>query len=192
MEKIINNKEEIIKCSIKLFSTRGYDAVGIQEIVDASKVTKPTMYHYFGSKRGLLDAIVKEYGDRFYNEIKEQVEYKGDITNNLNLLAFGFVYFAKNNEDFYRMQLAMYFSPPESEANQAVNLMNLRIYEKVENLFELASRDHGNMKGRQKSYAATFIGMINTYIALSLNGYAELDNNLIYKAVHQFMHGIFS
>ncbi len=48
------------------------------------------------------------------------------------------------------------------------------------------------MRGRQKAYAATFLGMINTYVGLALNGYATLDDQLVYRATHQFMHGIFS
>jgi TetR/AcrR family transcriptional regulator len=34
--------------------------------------------------------------------------------------------------------------------------------------------------------------MINTYIGLWLNGYAGLDDTLVYQAVHQFQHGIYS
>ena len=34
--------------------------------------------------------------------------------------------------------------------------------------------------------------MINTYIGLWLNGYADLDDRLVNAAVHQFMHGILS
>jgi hypothetical protein len=34
--------------------------------------------------------------------------------------------------------------------------------------------------------------MLNTYIALGLNGYTKLDDDLVSKAVDQFMHGIFS
>ena len=30
---------------------KGYDAVGVQEIVDTAGITKPTLYYYFGSKR---------------------------------------------------------------------------------------------------------------------------------------------
>ena len=52
--------------------------------------------------------------------------------------------------------------------------------------------DHGNLRGRQRAYAATFLGMLNTYIGLYLNGYAVLDDELVYHAVHQFMHGIFA
>ena len=55
-----------------------------------------------------------------------------------------------------------------------------------------AASDNGNMVGRHRAYASTFLGTLNTYIALALNGYAKLDDDLVKKAVHQFMHGIFS
>ena len=62
----------------------------------------------------------------------------------------------------------------------------------LERLFAAAAADHGNMRGREKAYAATFLGTINTYIGLALNGYADLDDTLVRRAVHQFMHGILS
>ena len=49
----MENREKLLSCALDLFYARGYDAVGIQEIVDAAGVTKPTMYYYFGSKKGL-------------------------------------------------------------------------------------------------------------------------------------------
>jgi AcrR family transcriptional regulator len=190
MEK--NNKENILQCSLHLFSQKGYNAVGVQEIVDSAKITKPTLYHYFGSKRGLLNELLKKYHEIFYENISGEAFYNGDIVNNLNTLAAAFFKFATENRDFYRMQLAMYFSPPECEENQAVKRMNLKIHSIIEILFEKASADHGNMKSREQALAATFVGMINTYIGLWLNGYCELNEALVHKAVHQFMHGIFS
>jgi TetR/AcrR family transcriptional regulator len=48
------------------------------------------------------------------------------------------------------------------------------------------------MKGRQRAYAASFLGMINTYVTQALNGYGQFDDQLVNSTVHQFMHGIFS
>jgi TetR/AcrR family transcriptional regulator len=62
----------------------------------------------------------------------------------------------------------------------------------LEALFLAAADDHGNMRGRHEAYAATFLGMINTYIGLALNDLATINDHLVYRAVHQFMHGIFS
>jgi TetR/AcrR family transcriptional regulator len=65
-------------------------------------------------------------------------------------------------------------------------------YQILERLFVQAADHHGNMKGRQRAYAVTFLGMLNTYIGMAFNGHAQLDDTLRRQAVHQFMHGIFS
>jgi len=90
------------------------------------------------------------------------------------------------------MQLSMWFAPSGSQAFQVAASLNLRQQEILENMFLRASADHGNMKGRQRAYAATFLGILNTYAALGLNGVTELNQALVNSAVHQFMHGIFS
>ena len=49
----MDNRETILETALDLFYTRGYDAVGVQEIAERSGVTKPTLYYYFKSKYGL-------------------------------------------------------------------------------------------------------------------------------------------
>jgi TetR/AcrR family transcriptional regulator len=188
----MDNRSNILLCALRLFATRGYDAVGVQEIVGAAGITKPTLYHYFGSKQGLLDALLKEYFDQLYREVKSASVYRSDLPHTLNQVAKTYFDFANRNKMFCRLQLALWFAPPESDAFRAVSRLNHELYQLIEALFVHAAADHGNMKGRHRAYAATFVGMINNYISLSLNGYAKLDNQLPYQAVHQFMHGIFS
>ena len=55
----MDNREKILQCAEELFYSRGYDAAGVQEIVEMAGVTTPTLYYYFGSKRGLLEAILE-------------------------------------------------------------------------------------------------------------------------------------
>ena len=43
----MDNKTSIIECAIKLFASKGYDAVSVQEITIAANITKPTLYYYF-------------------------------------------------------------------------------------------------------------------------------------------------
>jgi TetR/AcrR family transcriptional regulator len=188
----MDNRSNILLCALRLFATRGYDAIGVQEIVEAAGITKPTLYHYFGSKQGLLDALLKEYFDQLYREVKAASVYRSDLPHTLNQVAKTYFDFANRNKMFCRLQLALWFAPPESDAFRAVSRLNHELYQLIEALFVRAAADHGNMKGRHRAYAATFVGMINNYISLSLNGYAKLDNRLLYQAVHQFMHGIFS
>ena len=48
----MNNKTLLMECAKELFYAKGYDAVGVQEIVERAGLTKPTLYYYFGSKIG--------------------------------------------------------------------------------------------------------------------------------------------
>ena len=188
----MDNRAEILACALRLFATRGYDAVGVQEIVDSAGVTKPTLYHYFKSKRGLLDALLKEHFGQLQQVIQPAVSYQGDLPLTLNRTVTAYFDFAKDHRAFYRMQLAMWFAPPGSDAFKAVASFNTRQHQRLETLFLEAANDHGNMRGRHAAYAATFLGMINTYIGLAFNGYGDLDAELAFQATHQFMHGIFS
>jgi AcrR family transcriptional regulator len=188
----MDNRSKILSCALQLFALRGYDAVGVQEIVDTAGITKPTLYHYFGSKRGLLETLLLERFDELYKSIGEAAIYHGDLPQTLNRVAAAYFHYARDHRLFYRMQLSMWFAPPDSDAFKAVSRLDEKQQQLIEGLFIRAADDHGNMKGRHRAYAATFLGMINTYIGLSLNGYTELNDELVYKAVHQFMHGIFS
>lgn len=55
----MDNREKILRCALELFYHKGYDAVGIQEICQSAGITKPTLYHYFGSKYGLLEVLLE-------------------------------------------------------------------------------------------------------------------------------------
>jgi TetR/AcrR family transcriptional regulator len=187
-----NNRSKILERALELFSSRGYDAVGVQEVADAAGLKKPTLYHYFGSKSGLLKTLLDVHFDELFQSLEKAADYQGDVKNTLTAVCFTYFDFAQKHPAFYRMQLAMWFSPPESDSFKAVAAVNERQQQLFEALFLKAAKDHGNMRGRHQAYSATLLGMINTYIALGLNGYASLDSDLVYKAVHQFMHGIFS
>jgi AcrR family transcriptional regulator len=188
----MDNRSKLLESALTLFAARGYDAVGVQEIVEAAGITKPTLYHYFGSKQGVLEALLEEAFADLHAALTAAADYQHDLPLTLNRVVMAYFNYAREHRLFYRMQLSMWFAPPRSAPFIAVSQHGERQQRLLENLFSQAAKDHGNMKGRQRAYAATFLGMINTYIGLGLNGYTDLNEALVYAAVHQFMHGIYS
>lgn len=188
----MDTREEILKRALALFASRGYDGVGVQEIVEAAGVTKPTLYHYFGSKLGLLRALLESRSEALKKDLGVAAEYQGDLTATLRRIASAYFRFSTQDSVFYRMQLSLYFAPDHSEAFKEVARMNEEQFRRIEGVFLQASRDHGNMKGRHALYAASFLGMINNCIGLALGGFLSLTDTLLERAVHQFEHGIYS
>lgn len=188
----MDNRTLLLNCALELFASRGYDGVGVQEIVECAGVTKPTLYHYFGSKYGLLTELLESFHAPFIERLENACAYRGDLPYTLESIARCFFQFASENPVYYRLQLALYFAPPGSEASRAVAQWNERQHGLIEAVFAQAVVQHGNMRGRQRLFAATFTGLMNTCIGLWLNGYTRLDDELLRSALRQFQHGIYS
>ena len=188
----MDNRSIILSTALELFAARGYDVVGVQEIAESARITKPTLYHYFGSKLGLLEAVFDTYHSQLNQQVQAAADYQGDLPLSLENVAQVFFSFARQHPVFYRLRLALFFAPRQGEANQIAAMWNAGLWEAVEAMFAAAVTQHGNMRGRQHLNAATYIGMLNTCISLWLNGYNELDDRLLRQVVHQFQHGIYS
>ncbi|HBD95821.1 MAG: hypothetical protein A2015_01865 [Spirochaetes bacterium GWF1_31_7] len=188
----MDNKELILQKAIELFSQKGYNGTGIQEIADASGVGKPTLYYYYKSKEGLLNGIFEVYFDDFLKQLSNAAFYNRDITNTLTILTKTLLFYASNNKLFYKMMLSMSFEAEETAAYKAITPYLEKLIQILENIFISAVEEHGNMRGRSIHLALSFFGMINTYNTLILRSKISIDDDLIYKIVHQFMHGIFS
>jgi AcrR family transcriptional regulator len=59
----------IIEAATALFEARGFDAVTAADIAAAAKVAQGTVFHHFGSKRGLFIAVHDAYQERLVASI---------------------------------------------------------------------------------------------------------------------------
>lgn len=65
-EQKISNKELIVKIAYGLFLKKGYNAVSIKDIMEASTISKGGIYHHFESKESILVAVLDQY---FFKEL---------------------------------------------------------------------------------------------------------------------------
>lgn len=182
----------ILSCSLQLFAARGYNSVGVQEIVEAAGVKKPTLYHYFGSKRGVLETIIKEQFIPFIEDIRIKANYTGDLPLTLKRIVESYFSFASHSPVLYKMHLALWFANPENEAAEVVSPLITEQHQIIENIFLQASQQHGNMQGRHRVYATTFLGMINSYIIMAFRQGQEVNQQTALMVVQQFSYGIYS
>lgn len=188
----MNNRAVILKAAMELFAYFGYEATGIQEICDASEITKPTLYYYFKNKNGLIETLLRENYQSLILRLTDAAEYHNDLTLNLEQVMRTYLQFASENPVFFRLQLSMQFSPTRSDSYQVIVPWVLKQHAIIEEMFLKAENDHGNMKGRAQTYTTTLLGLVNTYAMRALDHKQEFSDELLFQVRHQFMHGIFS
>ncbi|MDX9850956.1 MAG: TetR/AcrR family transcriptional regulator [Anaerolineaceae bacterium] len=187
-----DNRMLILQTACQLFSQQGFDAVGVQEICETAGFTKPTLYHYFGSKQGLLAAIVEHYLTPFNQQLNSALHYQGDVQTSLRNIFNLYLDFADHNARFFRLWMSIRLSPIQSTTYQTILPYTQKHQTDLLNFFRNVSTQHGNLLGRELILATSFQGLLFTYASMVLQGEIEITQPRIHQAVHQFMHGIFS
>ena len=69
----------ILDTASTLFLQKGYDKTTLQDIIDATKLSKGAIYHHFASKEAILIAVVDRIGD-FNSAILAEIRDKKGLT----------------------------------------------------------------------------------------------------------------
>ena len=86
-------KQRIAEVAANLFAERGFAGTSVRDICKAAGVSAPTLYYHFGSKDGLVEAIVFETLETFLADVASLDEHGSleealeDLT--LRVLRFG-------------------------------------------------------------------------------------------------------
>jgi TetR/AcrR family transcriptional regulator len=110
----VRSNDRILKKALELFSDRGYDATSVREICEAAGVTKPTLYHFYGSKEGVYRAIVEGALERFSANLIHTLAVEGSLGDRLRRMARMYVDAAVREPDLARFLMALIHNPPRS------------------------------------------------------------------------------
>jgi AcrR family transcriptional regulator len=58
-------RARLLRAAVGVFDRKGYAAASVREIVEIAGVTKPALYYHFGSKEGVLTAVLEEAAREF-------------------------------------------------------------------------------------------------------------------------------
>ena len=72
-------RQDILKASLQVFSQYGYEATKLEDIAEAAKVTRGAIYHHFGGKAGLYNALVDQIILRLNGVAEDAIETGGSV-----------------------------------------------------------------------------------------------------------------
>ena len=87
-------RRTILDATESLMVERGGDDFSMRSLAERSGYTAPTIYHHFGDKEGLVDALLEERFARLLSAV-QQVELGDDPLANLRAMVGTFLRFGR-------------------------------------------------------------------------------------------------
>lgn len=123
------SQDRILREALALFSSRGYDATSVREICAAAEITKPTLYHFYGSKEGVYRALVDDTLEDFKRALVAAVAQSGTAEERLRHVARTYFERTRSHLDLMRLIMGLVHNP----ATAAPRTDFVRFYDEVVN-----------------------------------------------------------
>lgn len=104
-------RDRILRVAATLFAHKGYAGTSTREIIEAARVTKPTLYYHFKSKRSLYLTILGDAMRFFHDRLNLSVTPSADMRTCLRSLFSGIESLVRNHPDVVRLVNAFLFGP---------------------------------------------------------------------------------
>jgi len=106
--------DRILNKALEFFSSKGYDATSVREICEAAEVTKPTLYHFYGSKEGVYRALIEGSLQDLRDNLEQGIESPGTAEERLKRVARGYFENARSRPELMRFIIRTIHNPPSS------------------------------------------------------------------------------
>jgi AcrR family transcriptional regulator len=109
-------RRAVLDATEALLLEEGEERFSIRRLVERCGYTAPTIYHHFGDKTGLIDALLEERFDRLARQLK-RVPRGDDPVQYLRAMALTLVRFSLKNPTHHRLLYALraqQHAPPRS------------------------------------------------------------------------------
>lgn len=138
------SREAVLDAAERLIAEQGYEAASVAALVEEAGVPASSVYHYFGSKEGVLLAVMERGAERFFAELPDFDRRIGSRQEHLRVLVEAVSGTLDRHPDFLRILVVMAAQPPaagEGEVHRVVNrvreLALERLREQMEIVFAL-------------------------------------------------------
>jgi AcrR family transcriptional regulator len=113
------SRELVLDAAERVMAAEGYEAAALSRIVEESEIPISSVYHYFGSKEGVLLAVMERGADRFFERVPDPDALIGDPLTHLTALVDAVCAALEEESDFLRLVVVMAAQPPVDERAEA-------------------------------------------------------------------------
>ena len=106
-------RQRLLDAALQLFSSKGYAATSVRELVEAAGVTKPVLYYYFKNKEGLYLALMGDALGSFYQVAEQALAAPGSVRERICGYCTALLDIFVERLAVARLIFAIFYGPPQ-------------------------------------------------------------------------------
>jgi AcrR family transcriptional regulator len=190
-EQDAHTRNRLLRAAVHVFDRKGYAAASVREIVELANVTKPALYYHFGSKEGVIVAILQEGAREFRLAVERVVESPGTTRDRLFELYDAINALFAENVPVVRVAHAIFHGPAEGMPSFDFTVFDSLMLTALKRIFEDGLRA-GEVKVADPADAAlALMGIIGVCAARQLHPqFPPLDQERLHRVLDIVCDGV--
>ena len=182
---------EVLDAALQLFADKGFASTSVREIVLKAGLTKPALYYHFGSKEGLLRAILEEGLAEFEARVHENVDTAVDARDALVKFMETCFEVASRKPEIASLIYQVIFGPEGSSPGIDVSDITRRNTALMMYVIERAVREGLIQETNAEQALLLLSGLLNIHLMAYLKGHLkQLDPEMAHQAVDFYLWGV--
>jgi AcrR family transcriptional regulator len=122
----LDSRQQILDAAIYLFARKGFSASGVREIARKANTNIAMISYYFGSKRGILEAALDMFFQRYQEVAEQALEGNDPPERKMRRFIRSIVILLRNNKDLVRIAFTeLPYDMPEIADFKAERVKNI-------------------------------------------------------------------
>ena len=110
-----SSREKILDAAVELIAERGYSATSVDALCRRAGIVKTALYWHFGSKEGLLAAVIDRVASAWIDELRSTVSRAGEPRERLAVALAGMRRIVEQRPELLRLLLSVLLERAEGD-----------------------------------------------------------------------------
>jgi AcrR family transcriptional regulator len=110
----VKSRELVLDAAERVMAQDGFEAATLARVVQEAGIPMSSVYHYFGSKDGILLAVMERGAQRFFADLPDGDQRLGRPAEHLTAMALATIDTLERHPNFLRLLIVFAAQPPRA------------------------------------------------------------------------------
>ena len=177
----LRSRELVLDAAESVMASEGFEAATLGRVVEESGVPLSSVYHYFGSKTGLLLAVMQRGAERYFAEVPDYDRRSRSAVEHLRTVVSTAVEALERRPHFLRLLIVFAVQPPQVgrvEVTEVVRQVRRTALDRLRRQLALAFDDDPRSRDADRVARLALAAIDGAFVASSVDRSITLSHVL--------------